>query len=76
METTRYKVTFFSMYRSSQNFENLTKFAVIWVKNGQKSGYFFTPDNLKMAPAKGKKKGEKEQARSKKLKKEKRKKQW
>ena len=67
METTCYKVTFLSMYQSSQYFENLTQFAVIWVKNGQKSGYFFTPDNLKMAPAKEKRKWEKEQARSKKL---------
>ena len=73
METTSYKVTFLNMYRSSQYFLNLTKFAVTWVKKGQKSGYFFTPNNLKKAPAKEKRKGEKEQERSKKLKKEKRK---
>ena len=73
METPSYKVTFLNMYRSSQYFLNLTKFAVTWVKKGQKSGYFFTPNNLKMGPAKEKRKGEKEQERSKKLKKEKRK---
>ena len=69
METTRYKVTFLGTYRSSQYFKNLTKFALIWVKNGQKSGYFFVPDKVingqksgyffvpdkvKMAPAKEK----------------------
>ena len=61
METPSYKVTFLNMYRSSQYFLNLTKFAVTWVKKGQKSGYFLTPNNLKMAPAKEKRKGEKEQ---------------
>ena len=54
-----YKVTFLGMYRSSQYFENLTKFAVTWVKNGQKSRSFFVPDKLKMALAKEKRKGEK-----------------
>ena len=61
METPSYKVTFLNMYRSSQYFLNLTKFAVTWVKKGQKSGYFLTPNNLKMAPAKEKRKREKEQ---------------
>ena len=43
METTSYKVTFLNMYRSSQYFLNLTKFAVTWVKKGQSQGIFSRP---------------------------------